>query len=584
MARQTIKIEAAMDIPNKLIYASEVNAFMKREKQRNCDRGFCSYNTPLFLKLAASVLRLGKCAGLLAVVLGVIANLNAQQYWRTDNSSATWTGANWSNPASSTGGSAWVGSSNVIFSDNSTVTFASATVGNVTVAAGKTVTVSQAGTLTNPSGSLVTTYDIGDNATLTWTSQGVSSNSGAGFIKNGNGTWNRGSGGGNNYTGGFTLNAGTVIVSSQRGFGTAALAINGGTINSSGSTTFSVTSVTIGGNFALTGTGNDIYTADVSLGSATRTITNNSTGNRIFSGIISGSSGAGLTFNGTGNTTLSGANTYNGTTTLNGGTLSLNSTNALQNSTLNTGAAGSQVVNFIVAGTNTYNLGGLAGADNLSLGANSISVGSNNSDTTYSAVISSTGGGLTKVGTGALTLSGANTYSGTTAVNSGTLALGSAGSIASSSVLKIASGATFDVKAKSGGFTLNNPMMIDVDAANAGKLDATGVALTYGGNLTLNITTATPLSSYNLFVFSSELGTFSSIALTGSYSGNMTNSSGVWTASSNGYDFTFTESNGVLSAATAAIPEPGTWVLVGIAAIFFLYRTRRKDASSSGHN
>jgi autotransporter-associated beta strand protein len=193
-------------------------------------------------------------------------------------------------------------------------------------------------------------------------------------------------------------------------------------------------------------------------------------------------------------------------------------------------------------------------------------------------------GGITKNGAGTLTLNGTNTYTGTTTVNNGTLALGSTGSIASSSVLKIASGATFDVKAKSGGFTLNNPLTIDVDLANAGKLDATGVALTYGGNLTLNITTATPLSSYNLFVFSSELGTFSSIALTGSFSGNMTNSSGVWTASSNGYDFTFTESNGVLSAATAAIPEPGTWVLVGIAAIFFLYRIRRKDASSSGHN
>jgi autotransporter-associated beta strand protein len=279
---------------------------------------------------------------------------------------------------------------------------------------------------------------------------------------------------------------------------------------------------------------------------------------------------------------LGGANTYNGTTTLNGGTLSLNSTNALQNSTLNTGAAGSQVVNFIVAGANTYNLGGLAGADNLSLGANSISVGSNNADTTYSAVIISTGGGLTKVGTGALTLSGANTYTGTTTVNSGTLALGSAGSIASSSVLKIASGATFDVKAKSAGFSLNTPLTIDVDVANAGKLDATGVAFTYGGNLTLNITTSTPFS-YDLFDYTS--GSFTgNITLGGLYSGNMTNSSGVWTASSNGYDFTFSESNGVLSAATAAIPEPGSWVLVGIAAIFFLYRIRRKDASSSGHN
>jgi autotransporter-associated beta strand protein len=203
---------------------------------------------------------------------------------------------------------------------------------------------------------------------------------------------------------------------------------------------------------------------------------------------------------------------------------------------------------------------------------------------TISSAISGTNLGFTKTGAGALTLNGTNAYTGSTTVSAGKLILGSAGSIASSSVLKIASGATFDVKAKSAGFTLNTPLTIDVDVANAGKLDATGVALTYGGNLTLNITTATPLSSYNLFVFSSELGTFSSIALTGSFSGNMTNSSGVWTASSNGYDFTFTESNGVLSAATAAIPEPGTWVLVGIAAIFFLYRMRRKDASSSGHN
>jgi autotransporter-associated beta strand protein len=191
---------------------------------------------------------------------------------------------------------------------------------------------------------------------------------------------------------------------------------------------------------------------------------------------------------------------------------------------------------------------------------------------------------VSATGSGRVTLNGTNTYNGSTTVSAGTLLLGSAGSIATSSVLKIASGATFDVKAKSGGFTLNNPLTIDVDVANAGKLDATGVALTYGGNLTLNITTATPLSSYNLFVFSSELGTFSSIALTGSFSGNMTNSSGVWTASSNGYDFTFTESNGVFSAATAAIPEPGTWALMGIGTAFLLYRIRRKDSSSSGHN
>ena len=196
------------------------------------------------------------------------------------------------------------------------------------------------------------------------------------------------------------------------------------------------------------------------------------------------------------------------------------------------------------------------------------------------SAISGANYGITKTGAGTLTLNGTNTYTGSTIVSTGKIVLGSAGSIASASILKIASGATFDVKAKSGtGFTLNNPLTIDVDAANAGKLDATGAALTYGGNLTLNITTSTPLSSYNLFTFSSETGTFSSIALTGSFSGNMTNTSGVWTSLSNEFDFTFDESTGVL--ATAAVPEPGTWVLLGIAAAFVLYRLGRKESVTS---
>ena len=188
-------------------------------------------------------------------------------------------------------------------------------------------------------------------------------------------------------------------------------------------------------------------------------------------------------------------------------------------------------------------------------------------------------GGISKIGSGTLTLNGTNTYTGATSVNSGTLALGSAGSITSGSVLKIASGATFDVKSKTvGGFTLNNPLTIDVGAANAGKLDAAGVALTYGNTLTLNITTSTPLSTYNLFTFTSEAGSFNTITLSGSFSGSMTSGSGVWTATSNGYDFTFNESTGVLAAATAAVPEPGTWVLIGIGAAFSLYRMGRKKS------
>ncbi|CAN5667748.1 hypothetical protein BH11VER1_BH11VER1_17180 [soil metagenome] len=149
---------------------------------------------------------------------------------------------------------------------------------------------------------------------------------------------------------------------------------------------------------------------------------------------------------GAGTTILNGANTHTGDTTVNKGTLALGNINALQNSTLNTGAAGTQTVTFTAPGTNTYNLGGLKGADALAIGANTMSVGSNNQSTTYSGVVSSTGGGLTKAGTGILTLTGTNTYTGDTTINGGTLAFGVGGSISSSSMINLqGAGAILDL-------------------------------------------------------------------------------------------------------------------------------------------
>ena len=48
---------------------------------------------------------------------------------------------------------------------------------------------------------------------------------------------------------------------------------------------------------------------------------------------------------------------------------------------LDRNTAGAQTVTFTVAATNTYNLGGLKGADDLDIGTNTVSVGANNQST-----------------------------------------------------------------------------------------------------------------------------------------------------------------------------------------------------------
>ena len=76
-------------------------------------------------------------------------------------------------------------------------------------------------------------------------------------------------------------------------------------------------------------------------------------------------------------------------------------------------------------------LGGLKGSQNLSLtnsnsAAVALTIGANNQTTTYSGALSGNGS-LVKVGTGTLTLSGNNIYTGTTTISTGTLQISSSG-------------------------------------------------------------------------------------------------------------------------------------------------------------
>ncbi|HBO45623.1 MAG TPA: hypothetical protein DD670_17190, partial [Planctomycetaceae bacterium] len=116
-------------------------------------------------------------------------------------------------------------------------------------------------------------------------------------------------------------------------------------------------------------------------------------------------------------------------------------------------------------------------------------------NTTYKSSISISSlitgtGGITKTGAGRLYLLGDNTYSGDTIVSAGTLFLGDSGSISDSPVIDVQAGATFDVSAVTGGFTLvDGQTLMGNGTVAGGVLAADGSLIEPGasiGTLTVN--------------------------------------------------------------------------------------------------
>jgi autotransporter-associated beta strand protein len=451
---------------------------------------------------------------MLPATLGFLSSeAQAQQFWRTDGTSGNWaTDANWGASPLPTGGSAWVSGSNVQFNANSDATFATTTVGNVTLADGVTVIVSQAGTLSTGSAS-ARTYDIGTGSTLTWTAQSVSTSANqAGFIKTGAGTWNIGAQGNayNATNSGFTLNAGTVIVSGNNSFGGAnsLLTINGGTIQSSGTRTYANSAITIGGNFINSGTGNATFSGTVSLGSATRTITNSiASGSRTYSGVISGASGSGLTFEGSGagETAISNAaNTFTGDINVNGGEVRFTSDGSMGNAANDIIIDGGRFSKASDATTVTL---GAGRAISIGDGAGTSISSPGTGTLVYNGVITNkTGetGSWAKQGGGTLELGGASTYTGSTAINNGF------------------------VKLTTGNNRLPTGTVVSLGqaaSANLGTLDLNGYNQTIAG---LNSTTGTNAGSSTNVVTSATASTLTinaSTSTTHVYStGTVTNS------------------------------------------------------------
>ncbi len=177
------------------------------------------------------------------------------------------------------------------------------------------------------------------------------------------------------------------------------------------------TAIVVNGNYP-TLTGN----LDIQVGGGNATV-----GTTTLNGIVAG--GFGINKTSTGILTLAGLNTYTGTTTVTAGTLkagvaTTGANGAFGNASAVTMASASGAILDITGFNNT--IGSLTGGnatEHITLGAATLTIGSNNtSPAAFGGNIAGTGA-LTKIGTGTLTLSGLNTYTGITTISNGTVSI-----------------------------------------------------------------------------------------------------------------------------------------------------------------
>ena len=314
--------------------------------------------------------------------------------------------------------------------------------------------------------------------------------------------------GANTYTGGTTITNGTVRVSADTGLGVASAA-NNITLN--------------GGTLLITASGQTLSSArGMNIGSSGGTLANSTAGILTYSGIFGGSGLLTLNVSAAlGGISIGGQSTNTG-----GASFTGNSASFVFMSASSTGVPGSLVSGPFGTGSVTFNGPGTrstTGGDTtngnaiifaadttfatvasektltltgpVSLSANrtlTVNVGSTvaGKSVTITNVISDGGNGysLTKAGTGTLVLSGANTYGGNTTISAGTLTLSGAGTIASTPSIAVGSGATFDVSALTGGFTLGAAQTLSGNGTVTGPVTINGTAAAGAsiGTLTLS--------------------------------------------------------------------------------------------------
>ena len=225
----------------------------------------------------------------------------------------------------------------------------------------------------------------------------------------------------NLYTGGTTVNSGTLAISSDANLGGAS---GGLTLNNFGAVE-NTASFTLGRGIHVGGVG---------------TITNDTGTTLQVTGIISGGS---IDKTGAGTTVLAAQNTYSGITQIAAGTLRLSGSGTFGNGSgqlVLGGGSATADLNGVSTGVGSIN-----GSGTITLGTATLTTGKDNSDSTFSGSISGSGG-LVKTGTGTQALTGTSSYTGATQISGGTLAIGGGATMANGAVT-VSTGATLDVSA-----------------------------------------------------------------------------------------------------------------------------------------
>jgi|GEM_PF-6665205 len=348
---------------------------------------------------------------------------------------------------------------------------------------------------------------------------------------------------------------------------------------------------------------------------ATITVTNGTGGSGVPALIINNSNGGILLSGdfeklGTGGLRMQTA--YSGTITLTEGSIALENRDIANASTHFIIGPGGQL-NWVGSAA-TAVIGNLSGSGSVERGSGSANLGvtiTQTTDQTFSGRIGQetekeTGyHNIIKAGNAALTLSGSNTYRGTTTVSAGTLVAAHNNALSANSggvTVNNTAGATLRIN---GGITLNAASNVTLGGTNAtidvGTLNNTGTAgllgsltATSGGTFQfdLNGTSAVDLLTIG--------GT---TTLSGAFTFNLTDLGGTSFLAGEdylildtlgGYDFTgatfalgltptgwiggsITEENGDLYVSFAAVPEPSSFLLMGAGALGLAFWRRRRS-------